>query len=366
MSPGPATKPGSDLIHKSVTFVVPGALDQPTGGYRYDGRVVTGLRERGWRVDVAELDGRFPDPDDIAAHSLDQALGTAESGRIVIVDGLALSGLPDVVRRHSHRLTILALIHHALADEAGVETTNGQKWIEPERRALASVSAVVTTSAYTANRLQTLGLLTSAPHVVAPGVDARPPATPSLDPPINLCCVASIIPRKNHAGLVDALAGIRDLDWHCHLAGSLGQSPETVSEVLDRVKRHALEQRIRLDGELTANALDSVYRQTDLFVLASRFEGFGMVVTEALAYGLPLVTTTGGALRDTVPEKAALTVNPDDTEALASALRRVLTDGNLFHSLKAGATDARRRLPSWQSCAADFQQVLLETSATND
>lgn len=349
------------MIHTPINFVVPGPLDQATGGYRYDARIVAGLRARGWQVDVAELDGRFPAPDAAAVHALDQALGTTPSGQIVIIDGLALCGLPDIIQRHSHRLAIVVLIHHALADEAGVETATGQSWLEPERRALASVANVITTSAYTANRLQELGLVASAPHVVVPGVDPRSPAAPNPDPPVNLCCVASIIPRKNHAGLVDALAEIRDLDWCCRLAGSLEQSPETVSEVLDRVKRHTLEQRIRLDGELTANALDSIYRQSDLFILPSRFEGYGMVVTEALAYGLPLVTTTGGALRDTVPGQAALTVKPDDAEALAAALRRVLSDRGLFHELKAGAADARQRLPDWQTAVTNFDQILLES-----
>lgn len=344
---------------------MPGALDQATGGYQYDSQIVAGLRLRGWHVDVVELDGRFPNPDSVAASALDQVLDTVGPGQTVVIDGLALGGLPDVIRRHGHRLTILALIHHALADETGVETGEGRGWLEPERRALASVSGVVTTSIYTANRMQGLGLLASPPHVVTPGVEPHAPAMASLDPPINLCCVASIIPRKNHAGLVDALAKIRDLDWRCDLVGSLNQAPETAAALQDCIDHHALGRRIRLSGELTADALDSVYRQTDLFVLNSRFEGYGMVVSEALAYGLPLVTTTGGALHDTVPAEAGLTVEPGDTEALADALGRALTDRELFNSLKTGAAKARRHLPDWQTCAENFEQALLEIISIN-
>lgn len=360
--PGRVTK----TICKSLLFIVAGPLDQATGGYQYDAQVVAGLRDSGWCVEVAELEGRFPDADRYATDALARTLARAVTGQIVIVDGLVLGGLAAVAARHAERLCLVALVHHALVDEAGVGSDSGNSWLSRERAALATADKVITTSHYTARRLVTLALVATTPAVVEPGVAPRAPATPSLEPPVRLCCVASITARKNHPVLIDALACIADLDWCCHLVGALDRDPATVSEVRERIDRYALANRVQLTGKLSPDALEASYRQAGLFVLASRFEGYGMVITEALAYGLPIVTSNGGALRDTLPPAAGLSVPPDDVEALATALRQPLTDPALFDALKSGAAEARWNLSDWAACTVAFNTIIQTVQARHD
>jgi glycosyltransferase involved in cell wall biosynthesis len=95
-----------------------------------------------------------------------------------------------------------------------------------------------------------------------------------------------------------------------------------------------------------------------LFVLPSRFEGYGMAYAEAIAHGLPVIGTTAGAIPDTVPDSAGVLVAPDDVDALATVLRRLIQNPHERVSLAQGARVAAAQLPSWQAQAALFAGVL--------
>ena len=74
-------------------------------------------------------------------------------------------------------------------------------------------------------------------------------------------------------------------------------------------------ERVEFVGECDEAALNALYDESSVFVLPSYFEGYGMVLTEALARGLPIVSTTAGAIPDTVPPEAGVLVAPGDEEA---------------------------------------------------
>jgi glycosyltransferase involved in cell wall biosynthesis len=94
--------------------------------------------------------------------------------------------------------------------------------------------------------------------------------------------------------------------------------------------------------------------QSDLFVLATRFEGYGMVFADALARGLPILATRAGAAAETIPPEAGILVTPDDLMALGTALRQVLGNAGLRRDLAAGSRAAGLRLPTWPQAAAAF------------
>ena len=101
-----------------------------------------------------------------------------------------------------------------------------------------------------------------------------------------------------------------------------------------------------------------LYAGADLFVLPSRFEGYGMAFAEAIAHGVPVVGTTAGAIPDTVPASAGILVPPDDVRALVAVLRALIADRSQLARLAAGARAAAAKLPSWQDSAARFARVL--------
>lgn len=343
-------------------LLVPGGLEVLTGGTRYDRRMVEALQAQGQPVSAQGLPGRFPRTDATAQAAIDATLRALPDDAITLVDGLALGDADAVYARHAGRLRLLALIHHPLADEAGLDATERAALLAAETRSLALVHGVVVTSAFTARRLQALGLSGHSPSVAPPGTDPAPLAAGSGQPP-RLLCVGAVTPRKSQDLLVTALAGVRERAWTCDCIGRLDQAPMYAQSVAEAIREHGLEDRLRLCGAVDDAALAEAYHRADLFVLPSRYEGYGMVITEAVARGLPVVTTDGGALADTLPAGAGLQVPAGDAAALSAALARLLDDPGERARLAAGARTARAELPDWPAAAAGLAAAVAQELA---
>jgi glycosyltransferase involved in cell wall biosynthesis len=121
-----------------------------------------------------------------------------------------------------------------------------------------------------------------------------------------------------------------------------------------------LTRRVALMGEIPHAELGAFYRSADLFVLPTLRESYGMAVAESLAHGLPVISSRTGAIPDLVGTTAGLLVEPGDGKALHLALARVLEDGALRASLRAGALAARKQLTPWSEACHRMAQVLLQ------
>jgi len=353
-------------VSNQLDFVVPGPLEQLTGGYVYDAHMVGGLRDLGWTVRVHNLEGRFPDVDAVGRRALAEGLASIPDDARVLVDGLAMGGSPEPVEAHARRLRLIALVHHPLADETGLSGADRLRLAATERRALAGCVGVVVSSAFTARALAAYGVPAGRVRVVIPGTEPASPAhgPPDGHPPV-LLCVASLTPRKGHDLLVAALAQVRDLRWTCVCAGSPDRDPAHADVVRRMVAEAGLSDRVRLVGEREGEALEALYRGASLFVLASHHEGYGMALADALARGLPVVSTTAGAIPFTVPADTGLLVAPGDPTAFAGALRTML--GPSGAAARARCSEAARRyaaaLPTWADSARAFAAAIDELTA---
>jgi glycosyltransferase involved in cell wall biosynthesis len=179
-------------------------------------------------------------------------------------------------------------------------------------------------------------------------------------PPLNavpkLIAVGTVTRRKAHDVLVDALARIADLGWHCIVAGSLERAPETAVSLRHQIERYGLADRIDLIGEVADPT--ALYETADIFALPSRYEGYGMAIAEALAYGIPVVATRVGAIPEVVPEDAGILVPPDDPVALAEALRQLIENQGLRREYADGARIAAQRFAQWRDTAARIASAL--------
>jgi len=218
---------------------------------------------------------------------------------------------------------------------------------------------LIVTSPSTARRLSADYAVAAERITVAlPGSEPRAKARNGRAGPLALIAVGAVVRRKGYDVLIDALARLRDLPWRMTIAGDRTRSPATVATLEAAVRRHALADRIDLAGAVDDARLAALYADADLFVLPSRFEGYGMAFAEAIAHGLPVIGTTAGAIPDTVPEGAGILVPPDDAAALARALRRLITDGGERGRLAAAARDAAARLPTWRQSAQEFARAI--------
>lgn len=349
----------------SVRFIVPGDIDDPaavSGGNVYDRRISQGLVALGVPVRETPVPGEWPRPGTSARTALAATLADCPDGSVVLIDGLVACGVPDVLAPHAGRLRLVVLVHLPLADETGLPPEVAEELNAVERRALGAASAVVATSDWAAGRLVNHhGLRADRVHAIAPGTDPAPlpPGPPGAS---RLLCVASVTPRKGHDLLVDALAAVADLPWTCECVGPVGRDPAQVALVRARIAHHGLGDRISLVGPRSGEHLAAAYATADLLVLASRAETYGMVVTEALAHGVPVLATASGGIPEALGRGAeglpGLLVPPGDQRALAEALRGWLLDDDLRLALRTAARRRRDALPTWAQAARSMSDVL--------
>lgn len=343
-----------------VHVVLPNDIDDPSapsGGNCYDRQICRGLADLGWSVREHPVAGAWPRPTAVEQLGLAEVLAGLPRNALVLLDGLVASSVPDVLVGAAGRLRQVVLVHMPLGDEAPDMRCPG------EGEALRAAVAVVTTSAWTRRTLlERYALPADRVHVAAPGVEPAPLARGSPTGS-ELLCVAAVTPRKGHDLLAEALARVADLPWNCVCVGSLNRDPNFVDLLRRQVLAWRLADRIRFLGPLVGGGLDAAYAAADLLVLASRGEAYGMVVTEALARGIPVLATAVDGLPEALgraPDGSlpGLLVEPDNPETLAKALRRWLTDARLRDRLRRSACARRPTLTGWAVTSRHVSDVL--------
>jgi glycosyltransferase involved in cell wall biosynthesis len=342
-------------VVKRLAFAVPGDLATPTGGYAYDRRIIAELKTLGWTIDVIDLGEGYPRPDAANRAAAPELLARMPQGQPIVIDGLAFGVLPAAAASLHQRNPLIALVHQPVALESGLSLADANNLRASERTALEFARRVIATSPSTGNLL-TVNYGVPAEHITVarPGSDPVAPAVGSRDGVVRLLAVGSVVRGKGYDVLIAALATLADLPWQLMIAGDTGRDRATAAKIEGDVARFKLTDRIALLGAVAPARLAELYRAADLFVLASRFESYGMAYAEAVAYGLPTIGTTAGAIPDTLSGEFAILVKPDDVAALAHALRRLIADSNERQKISSAARAAAVHLPTWRDSAALF------------
>ena len=346
-----------------VHVVVPEGFDnpsRPTGGNIYDRRVCAGLADAGWDVRVSTVAAAWPLPGPGARADLARIVSAIPDGETALIDGLVASPSAAQLLPHTGRIRITVLLHMPLATALDVHQDAGAQ--RSERVVLRAATGVVVTSGWTRQQVLTRYAIPGhRVHVARPGADrVNAPARPV---PGRLICVGVLGRHKGQDLLVEALADLADLDWHCVLAGPLDRDRDFAGQLRTRITRLGYGHRIQLSGVLTGEALSRAYTSADLLVAPSRSETYGMTVTEALAHGLPVIAAAVGGLPEALGSTTDGTrpgqlVPPGDPAALAAALRSWLCDESHRHRLRAAARRRRSTLPGWEQTTQKLANAL--------
>ncbi len=339
-----------------IAFHVPGPIAAVTGGTGYDRAIVAGLRAAGHAVAVSELAGRHPLADGAAQASAAAAWRALPDDALPVIDGSGLAAYAPLGDALAARRTV-GLIHHptALEPEHGAATRAALH--ATERRLLPLLARVIVTSETTAARLVSeFGVDAGRIAVVVPGTAAAPRSQGSATG----CAILSIgvlTPRKGHDTLLAALALLPDLDWRLSIVGPPRDAAHAAA-LVSLAETRGIAARVHFVGEAVGETLDRLWRNADLFALATRYEGYGMAIAEALKRGLPVAVTEGGAAAALVSPQTGIVAPVGDVAALSRAMRRLIYDTALRRDMSDAAWQAGQKLPDWTQQAARFAEAL--------
>ena len=385
-----------------LRLVVPGNVRHNSGGNVYNARLTQSLRTLGVAVEILAVEGSWPEASARERRRLggllgawdtvvDQPRADATPQTVTLVDGLIACGAPDELE---------------YAAAAGQHTWVLQHMPSPshpdgEGRALRAAAGVICTSSSAAASAAEKHGLPASP-VALPGTDPAPVASGSAPP--HIVAVAALLPNKDQLLTLAALARLQDLAWTASLVGTDDADPAYAAQVRAAIASSGMEDRVRVTGQLAGTALADEWNRTDLSLLVSRAEAFGLVVTESLARGIPVIVREGtGAVdalglagrlpgrlagsragkpdseHDGVPYAvpgtavglagregdAAEDSAPDDSGredsragVLAAVIRQWLLDETVRTGWRAAALAAREHLPGWDSTARNVLEIL--------
>lgn len=347
----------------SVAFAIPGDLGRPTGGYAYDRHVLRLLPTFGVEPLHITLPGSFPAPSDADLALTSQLLLAQDWRTPLMIDGLAYGAFPTGLAAGLAG-RVIALCHHPLALETGTSPERVAELKRLEASALGYAAAVIVTGRGTRDLLiRDFGVDAAKITVAEPGVELseRARETP-FGQPLRLLAVGSISPRKGYEVLIEALVPLASLPWHLTIIGAGDKASPYRDSLHALISASGLDDRITMLGAenqgMSDTELDSHYRSSDIFVMASHFEGYGMVLTEALARGLPIVTTLSGPGAAALPDAAAQKVPPGDAGELCGAIAYLVGDTVARQRHADAAWAAASLLPRWDSTARIIADVV--------
>lgn len=343
-----------------AVFAIPGDKDRRTGGFIYEARVLKELNDIGCATQHLQLPDSFPDP---APSDMDAALAALRAVpdyQPIILDGLVFGAIdPSGLAKVS--APVIAMVHHPLGLETGLPAARAAFLLQNEAAALRLVDHVIVPSEETARILcrdfnADIDRITIAP----PGFDRPTVNRAPADPPLVLS-VGLLAPRKGQDVLLTALADLKDIPWQASIVGK-HHDPEYASTLRDQCRDLGIVERVHLAGEIDQDALTLLFNAASVFALATRYEGYGMVLSEAMQYGLPVVSCHVGAVPDTVGD-ACILVPPDDPKALARAVRLLLRDDKAAEDLSRRSIQKSNTFPYWQDTARTFVDVIAKVKA---
>jgi glycosyltransferase involved in cell wall biosynthesis len=328
-----------------VGLCIYGSLDLVSGGFLYDRLVVRELRAAGVEVDVVALPWRRP----AAALAENLRPWPALDCDIVLQDQLVH---PAVLARNAAlRRPVVALVHNltcppgtrtlpALLERQYFGTVDGV--IAVCESSLAEVRAV-------AGPLRGVVARAGRDHVPARAARVRPG-------PLRLLFVGTVLPHKGLERLLDALAPLEG--WTLDVVGSLMADPAYAARLRQRAPA-----TVRWHGELHGDALWAAYQSSDLFVLPSDREAYSLACLEALGFGLPVLVTDRGGMREMIRGDEGLTLPPDGLAAWTAAIAALAADQDRLTRMSAAARLRFAQHGTWRDTACTVARFLDEILA---
>lgn len=346
-----------------LVFVVPRDLSGPSGGTHYNRAVIGALQEIGHRVTVCPVGGAWPWPTAENRRALAEALALHDGTGPIIVDGIIGLAAPEEIRVAVGVGTMVhLLVHSLLTADPGLTPEEHSAAKLSEDGALRSASSIMCVSRWSARDVERdhPGLLAA---VAEPGVQRADRAVGSSPP--QLLVLAALTPVKNQSAILRALRQLTDIPWTLQIVGSDSVNPAYAQELRAQAEQFPAG-RIILRGALTGDALSAVWSTTDLLLVTSRSETFGMVITEALARGIPVIVPGGTGAEEALTGRGSrpfatlpgAIINLSEPDGLALVLTQWFTSSSVRSRWQEAALSRRPTLDPWTVTARRLLAIL--------
>lgn len=364
-----APRSGVDRMH--IGLIIYGRLDTMSGGYLYDRKLVEYLRQAGDEVTLVSLPWS-----NYARHlthngsfRLYRQLRDAPFD-VLLQDELnhpSLFWLNRRLRRHVH-YPIVGIVHHLRCSEVRPAWQNRfYRWVE--RRYLMTLDGFIYNSQTTAAVvLRLIGQRGPTPSIVAYPAGNRfistlNPATITTRAQQNdllrLLFVGNVTSRKGLHLLLSALKLLPAAKWHLDIVGSQDVEPAYVRMTKEQAQQAQLTHHLTWHGKLSDAALAKRFAQSDVLVVPSSYEGFGIVYLEGMAFGLPAIATTSGAAHELITHgHNGFLVPPEQPTVLAEHLQTLLQNRPLLAQMSLAAHERFQRHPTWAESMAKIRDFL--------
>ena len=344
---------------REFILAYPGQLHTKTGGYYYLSRILQELPKIGWSGQPLSLGDGFPNPSQEVLSNAEKLIDSCQSKIPILADCLAWGVMDQCALQLAESHRIIPLVHHPLCLETGLPEAESKILFKKEQTVLTNSQKIITTSTDTSNCIQELFQIPKSKIIVAlPGTDTAKPAISRDDGKVGLISVGSVVPRKGYDRLIKCLKSLENLSWHLEIVGDLTLAADYANSVTKKVAELELSHRINFHGSLEKSELEKIYSKSDIFVLATLYEGYGMAFTEAMIRGIPIVTTGEGAVNSTVSEVAGIVIENSDLTKFSSTLSTLITNPSLRKKYREGALKAGKNLPTWENTAEKIGDVL--------
>jgi len=355
----------------NIGLIIYGTLDALTGGNIYDRILVDDLRQRGHQVAIITLSQR-----NYAGHLLENFSGRlvkkSAAGKfdLLLQDALCHPSLFRLNRRLRQNAfaPLVAVVHQVLCRQPRSRLQN-RIYETVERAYFESVDAFIFNSNTTA---RTVAHLTGdrRPSLVAcPAGDrlgfltaaAKIDSRTRESGPLRLIFVGNLLPNKGLLPLIRGLSKLPRESWHLTVVGSLEMDRRYFRRTAKLIAAGNLQQQVALAGPQNGPALASLLARSHVFVMPYSHESYGMAHLEAMGFGLPVIGSASGAVKEfVIPGKNGFLIDPGDLAALLDCLKRLDRDRPLLLKMSRAALQTFHEHPSWSDTLERIYWFLCE------
>jgi glycosyltransferase involved in cell wall biosynthesis len=352
-----------------VGLLIYGTLDTLSGGYLYDRKLVEHLQSKGSEVEIISLPWR-----NYARHLGDNLLTGLHNRlrdlqvNLLLQDELNHPSLFWLNRRLQKHINypIIAIVHHLRSSEMHPALNKRiYRWIE--RYYLSTVDGFIYNSQATRQMVEKMGRAERPAVVAFPGRDHLNSQSSESeiiqrahDPgPLRLLFLGNIIPRKGLHTLLKAVSRSPKEHWRLRVVGDLQVDPDYVRKIHYQIESNSLSDNIKLLGRLNEKELSAQMFRSQVLVVPSSYEGFGIVYLEGMGSGLPAIACTAGGAGEIITHgKDGFLVEPGDFISLSSWINELSNNRNRLKELSQAARQRYLLHPTWNQTGNQIDSFL--------